>query len=431
MKGLRFLILLFLAVLSLAAWVRLGQRTSERAESIQTLKQQIQHFKEIDAPKSEIELYKQLISLDGSMENRVGLAEAYYKLGQSKNYIAQCESIIKAYPEEKTGYLMLIKYYDELKKTNNILELYDSIPSKFKDDKEIADIYSRYEFKYLIRNMGSASVSAFYNGLAVCEKEGLFGYVNSDGSSVIPLKFEKAYPFVDKYAAVCQDGEWFFIDRSGDKVSGSTSNLTCLYSPVNNVSAMEADGKWNYVKASDFSSSNLNFDGATNFKNGVAAVKSRNKWYLINNRFETIGEETYDDVVTDDTMCCCCCNRIFVLSGGKYKLLDQQGKTIATGFDDARCFIDGYAAVKQNGKWGFINNSGEIVIGYCYDDADSFCMGLAPVCLGDAWYYIKTNGDKAFDEEFEWAGRLSSNGVARVLSNEKNLILVFNKFNLK
>ena len=38
-------------------------------------------------------------------------------------------------------------------------------------------------------------------------------------------------------------------------------------------------------------------------------------------------------------------------------------------YDEALHFTNGLAAVKQNGKWGYINARGEVVIGFYYDDA--------------------------------------------------------------
>ena len=37
-----------------------------------------------------------------------------------------------------------------------------------------------------------------------------------------------------------------------------------------------------------------------------------------------------------------------------------------------KCFSNGLAAVKMNGKWGFINKEGRTVIDYQFVDADYF-----------------------------------------------------------
>ena len=430
MKGLRFLIVLVLIALALVSWVRVGQRSAERVNTINSLKSQIAHYEEINAPKSEIELYKKLISLDGSMENRLGLADAYYRLGQAKNYAKECEKIISAYPDDKTGYVKLMNYYDEKNKPSEVFSLYNSIPNEIKNDPEIQTVYSKYEYSYITRRLGLVSIGNYYNGLAVCLFEGKYGFVNLDGNSQIPQMFDMAYPFSDKLAAVLKDGEWYYIDTAGDKVSGTTEHVSELYSPINNYSAAEIDGKWGFIKANAFSKFAFDYERTTNLRNGVAAVKTGGKWYLINSSLEKIIPDAFDDVILDETMSCCCGGLIFAKVNGKYALYNAQGQQIASGFDDAHCFVDGFAAVQRNGKWGFINTSGEVVIDFKFDDADSFCLDLAPVRIGEKWHYIKTNGETAFDEEFDYANRLSSNGRTSVILDEKCYLLIFNKYNL-
>ena len=55
------------------------------------------------------------------------------------------------------------------------------------------------------------------------------------------------------------------------------------------------------------------------------------------------------------------------------------GKMLDGSYEDAKPFADGWAAVKQHGKWGFINTAGEIMIDFQYDNALSFGQHLAAV----------------------------------------------------
>ena len=48
-------------------------------------------------------------------------------------------------------------------------------------------------------------------------------------------------------------------------------------------------------------------------------------------------------------------------------------------FERVSAFSEGLASVEQNGKWGFINTQGEVVVPCIYDIAGSFSEGLAPV----------------------------------------------------
>ncbi len=66
----------------------------------------------------------------------------------------------------------------------------------------------------------------------------------------------------------------------------------------------------------------------------------------------------------------------------KYGYIDETGKLlIAAQYDTARDFSEKLAAVQINGKYGFIDTSGKMVIPAKFDFADSFKDGIARVLI--------------------------------------------------
>ena len=59
------------------------------------------------------------------------------------------------------------------------------------------------------------------------------------------------------------------------------------------------------------------------------------------------------------------------------------------------------AAVKLNGKAGFINTKGKEVIPFVYDDADSFSEGLAPVKNNELWGFINKKNELVIPYKYE------------------------------
>ena len=85
---------------------------------------------------------------------------------------------------------------------------------------------------------------------------------------------------------------------------------------------------------------------------------------------------------------------------------------IAAVYENARDFSEDMAAVKQGGKWGYINNFGVTVIPFEFDScklADTagndmsfgFRNGLAPVCKGEKFGIINSEGETVVDFTFD------------------------------
>jgi len=55
---------------------------------------------------------------------------------------------------------------------------------------------------------------------------------------------------------------------------------------------------------------------------------------------------------------------------------------------------DGLISVKQNGKWGFMDENDNTVIPFIYDDVTDFSNGLAHVKLNEEWFYINKKGER-------------------------------------
>ena len=69
-------------------------------------------------------------------------------------------------------------------------------------------------------------------------------------------------------------------------------------------------------------------------------------------------------------------------------------KPQVTGYTSVDCLKDGLAGVKQNGKWGFIDNTGKVVIPVQYDNAWVFENGKALVQLNGEEFYIDETGKR-------------------------------------
>lgn len=102
---------------------------------------------------------------------------------------------------------------------------------------------------------------------------------------------------------------------------------------------------------------------------------------------------------------------------GKWGYIDSKGKVIIQPrFDEAQKFSEGLALVDIGLNSGFIDESGRFAIEPKFRCGFGFAEGLAPVAedCESLWGYIDKTGKYVIQPRFEWAGKYSE-GMAKVL----------------
>jgi len=113
----------------------------------------------------------------------------------------------------------------------------------------------------------------------------------------------------------------------------------------------------------------------------------------------------------------------------KYGYIDETGKMVINPmFESAEKFSEGLAGVcvghgcyyslpsdkpKEEGKWGFIDKTGAIVILPQFKSVSTFHEGLAAVSVGDKWGYIDKTGKFVINPQYDSANDFEQ-GVAWV-----------------
>ena len=108
--------------------------------------------------------------------------------------------------------------------------------------------------------------------------------------------------------------------------------------------------------------------------------------------------------------------------GASCYFIDKDGQRLEKGiWEDARVFQNGYAAVKKNGLWGFIDLSGNIKIDCNYDevghffavskDSEAKAPLLAGVSKAGLWGYINPHGKFVIPMEQTQRGSLQSGRI--------------------
>lgn len=77
-------------------------------------------------------------------------------------------------------------------------------------------------------------------------------------------------------------------------------------------------------------------------------------------------------------------------------------KIIPAQFNSVTFFSDGYCSVgNKDAKWGYIDESGNVIINYQYDGAFSFNSNRAKVKFGEKWGMINKDGEYIINPQFD------------------------------
>lgn len=167
---------------------------------------------------------------------------------------------------------------------------------------------------------------------------------------------------------------------------------------------VKAGEKWGYVDDKGQYVINSQFEDAYNFSEGLALFKSAD------GKYGFIGEDgkyvinpiyKYANSFSEGMAC-------VVMENGKPQFIDKNNKILFTVDKAEYCFgfKEGLARVQIKGKYGFIDNTGKIIVNPIYEDAQDFKEGLAAVAKKDEkkdevlWGYIDKTGAVKINFQF-------------------------------
>lgn len=240
-------------------------------------------------------------------------------------------------------------------------------------------------------------------------ENGRYGYMNQKGEVVIRPRYEKAYDFKDGIAHVRISGSHYaFLDTKGNTIwedhDDKDSNWGGHFEDGLQVIGMYRGGEHlrAYINRKGKTVIQFFFNQAMEFHEGFAAVcvhnprikkgdniysgtdeeKRRRRWGFINTRGELIAPFEYSDcyyfrdgmaAVTDQKPT----EDFFPME--KYGFIDTTGKlVIPIEYDIVGIgFSEGLVGVNIDGKTGYMDKTGEMVIEPKFNGASPFSEGLA------------------------------------------------------
>lgn len=225
-----------------------------------------------------------------------------------------------------------------------------------------------------------ANAISMNNGNVIVNNNGKYGVLNIQTDLKIPSEYELlAYVFEDKYIAKKQ-GKYGIINTNNETIVDFKYVDMAYNKSTDYIKAKNEDNTYDYM-ARDFSVKLT--AGEETILNGFISVNVQGDVKYYNYKLE---EKTNKDVYTANTL-------FITKSNGKYGFINKEGKVVVEPiYDDATEQNDyGYVSVKKDGKWGAIDQYGNVVVEPSYVLSNNKVIdfiGKWHVCAdGNANYY--------------------------------------------
>ena len=97
-----------------------------------------------------------------------------------------------------------------------------------------------------------------------------------------------------------------------------------------------------------------------------------------------------------------------MMQNGKTGFRDLDGKiVIEPKFDAAEMFSEGYSAVQLGSKWGLIDESGKYIIEPKFEYLGSVHNGLSSFRANDKYGFVDITGQEKIEPQFDWVDEFS------------------------
>lgn len=432
MKHYRFLIPVALVVLYVVSIYRLHDIRKTEQQQYNSYMAAAREKREqgilVDAKAN----YESALNLKPSLQLYIEIGEFYKESKQRKAATDWGTSIVNKYPKKKDGYEFLMELYMETEDYIACYDMYDKMNKRSVRSEYVENCMKEIKYTFYLKG-AYTDVGVYSEGLCPVIEEERLGYTDLTGNKIISGRYDKVGYFSEGLAPVTDsDGSAYFIDAKGNKkhVVMNVENVRELSLIYEDMFALYNGQSWGYY---DMKHKYLfgEYEAASSIGSGIAAVKENGIWYLVDKSGKKISDTGYDNVIADEKNVVYRNERIFVQKNNSCYMIDGSGRQISENtFEDADMFRDGtYAAVQVDGKWGFIDKKGEMVIEPQYEEARSFANGFAAVKYDDMWGFIDEKGNPVIEAQFAGAKDFNSNGCAYVYDGETWTLLILYRFN--
>lgn len=264
----------------------------------------------------------------------------------------------------------------------------------------------------------------FAYGVARVRKEGKWGVIDRNGKEVFPCEYDVIEPFSDNTALAKKGDVSYYIYLDGRPVLKLPSDLE-FYSYSSGVAKVKKGGKFGYIdNRKGYFTVEPSFDEASDFYGEYAVVRKGDNSYIINKKGRRF---TVDfPITTENTSLSSGEGSGFINRDGHYIFLKSGKGSFSVypyNFTKVQPFREELAFVESSSGLKFIRPDGTTSISLRdYDGAGNFSEGMAWVASNGKYGYIDNAGNLVIDTIFSYASDFR-NGYAFVAYKGKKGII--------
>lgn len=393
------------ALMGIGVYSTISEAANIDAEYEKYLKKARKDVK-LEVIEEAVDYYGKALELKDTPELCIEVGNVYADNGWDSEAVEWGEKLIDKYPDEPKVYEFLLKQYIDSEQYKECFSLRKQAEARKVENKKFKSLMSKIEYMYTFGYDEYTDVSVYSGGLCAVKSEDLWGYANLRGETEISAQFSWAGPFSTEGVAPIKNekGEFYYISETGNKKIAlqNLKKCTALGVSINGI-LPAADNEVYAYYDEDFKKISGDYSYASAINGEVGAVKEKDSWKLVDSKGKALTKDTFESVVIDDKGIAYRNERAFVQKDDKYFMVNNAGKKVGKqDYEDARLFLeaDGYAAVKKDGKWGFIDKDGKVIIEPQYAEAHSFSNGYAAVKKDGKWGFIDKSGKLVIEAEF-------------------------------
>lgn len=313
----------------------------------------------------------------------------------------------------KTNKMGVVRIHDGISETIVPIE-YDKIEVLFSGiHMLIAQKSGQYRMMKITKNTKTMSpfydkIGPFYrNAYAPIFRDGFMGVINNKGEEIIPVQYDTMDDNAFSLFSVDNVGGYAFIIKKGDKLGIFKYNGELLLP----FEYDEIDHEGIFYRIPEYKSKNNMIITPCDylFSTALIPVKKNNAWGLVDSKFKLVVPCIYRAIRQDTE------NKLKLLKKKGHDLLvmTKDGPQItysATNkleqYSSVRKFKNGFAVVRKDNKYGYINEEYDEIVPCIYDKASPFECSCGCVKKNGKYGYIDKTGTEltpcVFDEVFSF-----------------------------